>query len=68
VLMIWCGMSALRRYSVGINGQNALEMFRDPTWAPSIGLNFSLLLLVSATAIAAFFIVKVVNQTQDNSI
>jgi hypothetical protein len=68
VLMIWCGMSALRRYSVGINGQNALEMFRDPTRSPGIGLKFSLLLLVSATAIATFFIVRVVNQTQDNSI
>jgi hypothetical protein len=68
VLMIWCGISALRRYSVGINGQNALEMFRDPTWSPRIGLNFSLLLLASATAIATFFIVKVVNQTQDDPI
>ena len=68
VLMIWSGMSALRRYSVGIQGQNSLEMFRDPSWSPMIGINFSLLLLVCATAIATFFIVRVVSQTQDNSI
>jgi hypothetical protein len=68
VLMIWSGMSALRRYSVGIQGQNSLEMFRDPSWSPMMGINFSLLLLVCATAIATFFIVRAVSQTQDNSI
>ena len=68
VLMIWSGMSALRRYSVGIQGQNSLEMFRDPSWSPMIGINFSLLLLVCATAIATLFIVRAVSQTQDNSI
>jgi hypothetical protein len=53
ILMIWCGVAALRRYSVGIRPGNQFELLTNPVWAPKIGILYSLVLLViSASAVA----------------
>jgi len=53
ILMIWCGATALRRYSVGIKQGNQLEMFTNAVWRPKIGILPSLVLLaIAASAVA----------------
>lgn len=53
---IWCtvvvgsGLAALRRYSVGVDGDNALDMFTHPVWSPPLGINWSIVLLIIATS------------------
>ena len=60
VVTIWgiaifvCGISALRRYAVGVNGDNYFEMFSKPAWRPLIGINVTIvLLIICATAVAS---------------
>lgn len=53
ILMIWCGLAALRRYSVGIKSGNHFELFTNPLWTPNIGIFLALaLLVVAASAVA----------------
>lgn len=47
--MVWAGLGALRRYTVGINGNNEFLMFTERTWNPSIGFWVSIFLLVATT-------------------
>lgn len=55
VVAIWsgafvgCGLAALRRYSVGVIGDNALDMFSHPIWSPPVGITWSIVLLIVAT-------------------
>lgn len=49
VTMIWAGLGALRRYTVGINGNNAMEMFRDRAWNPVLGFWPTVVLLGIST-------------------
>ena len=35
--MVWAGFGALRRYTVGINGDNAMDMFTERAWNPVLG-------------------------------
>ena len=37
LVMVWSGLGALRRYTVGINGDNAMDMFRARAWNPILG-------------------------------
>jgi hypothetical protein len=53
VVMVWAGLGALRRYTVGVNGDNEFSMFTERTWNPSIGFWVAVLLLVVATALVA---------------
>ena len=53
VVMVWAGFGALRRYTVGVSGNNALSMFTERTWNPSIGFWTSALLLIAATGMIA---------------
>ena len=53
VVMVWAGLGALRRYTVGVNGKNALSMFTERAWSPSIGFWFAIMMLISATATTA---------------
>lgn len=56
VVGIWCGvvvgsgLAALRRYSVGVIGDNALDMFTHPVWSPPFGITWSIVLLIVATS------------------
>jgi hypothetical protein len=58
ILMIWCGATALRRYSVGIRPGNQLEMFTHPVWTPKIGILHSLVLLAVASSVVALVSVR----------
>ena len=53
VTMVWAGLGALRRYTVGVNGSHAFSMIINRTWNPVIGFWMSVLLLVAATAFVA---------------
>ncbi len=61
---IWCvvviasGLAALRRYSVGIIGDNALEMFSNPIWTPPLGIYWSIFLLSATSAIVGLVVMK----------
>jgi hypothetical protein len=56
--MMWAGLGALRRYTVGINGDNAYSMFGERTWNPSIGFWISVVLLFASTALVAVALVS----------
>jgi hypothetical protein len=58
VVMMWAGLGALRRYTVGINGDNAYSMFGERTWNPSIGFWISVVLLFASTALVAVALVS----------
>ena len=51
--MVWAGLGALRRYTVGVNGNKAFSMFTERAWNPSIGFWISIFLLVATTALVA---------------
>lgn len=53
IAIVVCGLSALRRYAVGVNGDNYFEMFSNPAWRPPLGINGTILLLVVAAAAVA---------------
>jgi hypothetical protein len=53
VVMLWAGLGALRRYTVGISGKNAFSMFEERTWNPSVGFWVSMVLLVASTTLVA---------------
>ena len=53
VVMVWAGLGALRRYTVGVNGDNEFSMFTERTWNPSIGFWVSIILLVATSALVA---------------
>jgi hypothetical protein len=54
VVMVWAGLGALRRYTVGVNGNNTFSMFSERVWNPSIGFGVSVtLLIVASCAVAA---------------
>jgi hypothetical protein len=53
VAMVWAGLGALRRYTVGVNGNNAFSMFTERTWNPFGGFWVAVSLLVVATALVA---------------
>lgn len=52
-VMVWAGLGALRRYTVGVNGDNEFSMFTERTWNPSIGFWVSIILLVATTVLVA---------------
>ncbi len=49
IVMIWAGLGALRRYTVGINGDNAMEMFSDRAWSPVLGFWPTVMMLILST-------------------
>ena len=53
ISIVVCGLSALRRYAVGVNGDNYFEMFSNPAWQPPLGINGTIVLLVIAAAAVA---------------
>jgi hypothetical protein len=57
VVMVWAGLGALRRYTVGVNGNNTFSMFSERVWNPSIGFGAAVtLLIVASCAVAAIAI------------
>ena len=57
VVMVWAGLGALRRYTVGVNGNNTFLMFSERVWNPSIGFGVAVtLLIVASCAVAAIAI------------
>ena len=58
MILVWCGASALRRYSTGIKPLNAFEMFHHPIWTPLFGIWGSLILLVATSALVGFVVVR----------
>ena len=56
LVMVWAGLGALRRYTVGINGDNAMDMFTDRAWNPVLGFWPTVTMLVLSTlAVACLF-------------
>ena len=53
IVMLWAGLGALRRYTVGINGNNGFSMFTERTWNPAIGFWPAVILLVVSTLFVA---------------
>ena len=49
LVMVWSGLGALRRYTVGINGNNAMDMFADRAWNPVLGFWPTVVMLVLST-------------------
>ena len=49
LVMVWAGLGALRRYTVGINGNNAMDMFVDRVWNPVLGFWPTVVMLVLST-------------------
>ncbi len=56
IVIIWAGLGALRRYTVGINGNNAMDMFQDRAWNPVFGFWPTVMMLILSTlAVACLF-------------
>ena len=56
LVMVWAGLGALRRYTVGINGDNALDMFADRAWNPIMGFwPTATMLILSTLAVVCLF-------------
>jgi hypothetical protein len=53
IVMLWAGLGALRRYTVGIIGDNAFSMFTERTWNPALGFWPAVILLVASTLFVA---------------
>ena len=49
LVMVWAGLGALRRYTVGINGNNAMDMFTERAWNPVLGFWPTVVMLVLST-------------------
>ena len=49
LVMVWAGLGALRRYTVGINGDNAMDMFTDRAWNPVLGFWPTVMMLIFST-------------------
>jgi hypothetical protein len=49
LVMVWAGLGALRRYTVGINGDNAMDMFTDRAWNPVLGFWPTVMILIFST-------------------
>jgi hypothetical protein len=49
LVMVWAGLGALRRYTVGINGDNAMDMFTDRAWNPVFGFWPTVMMLILST-------------------
>lgn len=64
VVVIWClavigsGLAALRRYSVGVIGDNAHHLFTQPVWEPPLGIAWSIILLIIATTCVGIVLIK----------
>lgn len=61
-VFICSGLAALRRYSVGIIGDNALDMFSNPVWSPPLGINWSIFCLVASSAFVGIVVMKTETQ------
>jgi hypothetical protein len=46
---LFSGLGALRRYTVGIQGNNAFDMFSNPVWNPALGFWVTVELLIVTT-------------------
>ena len=67
IAIVVCGLSALRRYAVGVNGDNYFEMFSNPAWRPILGISGTIILLAictAAVASATLFIEKQVRRDE----
>ncbi|MEK7409830.1 MAG: DUF2142 domain-containing protein, partial [Actinomycetota bacterium] len=53
------GLAALRRYSVGVVGDNALDMFTDAVWSPPLGMTWSIVLLIIASCSVGLAVMSV---------
>lgn len=58
VAHFFSGYAALRRYSVGIIGDNFFTMLRDPVWQPPMGIAVTLILLTILLSAGAIGVLK----------
>ena len=58
IAMMWSGLGALRRYTVGIQGNNAFDMFSNRVWNPVLGFWVSVVLLIATTVAVAVALVS----------
>jgi hypothetical protein len=57
IAMMWSGLGALRRYTVGIQENNAFDMFSNRVWNPALGFWVSVVILIATTvAVAVAFV------------
>lgn len=56
--VVVCGLAALRRYSVGVIGDNALDMFTRPVWSPPLGIVWSIVFLIVATSFVGMVVMS----------
>ncbi len=49
ITMIWAGLGALRRYTVGIKGDNAMDMLNSRAWNPVLGFWPTVIILMLST-------------------
>jgi hypothetical protein len=54
LIMVWSGLAALRRYAVGIQPGNQLEMYTNAVWRPDIGIAFATFALACSAAATAW--------------
>ena len=58
IAVMWSGLGALRRYTVGIQGSNAFDMFSNRVWNPALGFWVSVALLIATTVAVAVALVS----------
>jgi len=57
-VVVGSGLGALRRYSVGVVGDNALTMFRHPVWTPPWGIAWTIMLLILTAASVGYVVIS----------
>jgi len=57
-VFVGSGLGALRRYSVGVVGDNALTMFRHPVWTPPWGIAWTIMLLILTAASVGYVVIS----------
>ena len=63
VAQIFAGYTALRRYSVGLIGDNFFEMFSAPAWQPPFGIWPTLVMLAVILSIGGYGILRLEPRT-----
>jgi hypothetical protein len=58
LVMVWAFSGALRRYTVGIEPDNAFDVLFSPEWTPIIGVLPSLVSIVVASGAFAYFALR----------
>jgi hypothetical protein len=60
---MFAGYTALRRYSVGLIGDNFFEMFSTPAWQPPFGIWPTLVMLAVILSVGGYGIFRLEPRT-----